>query len=156
AIYVRDHDKGDVARIVEVLQKAPRVGPIFTAAASSGSMDGWAPGTLSFNVIRWTHERDGDIMVAPDWTDETNAHGFRGTTSSGGVAGHGSTSPFDVHNTLIAAGPDLRTTTEIGTPTANVDLAPTFLTMLGMAVPPSMEGRVLSEAFLNGPDARTL
>jgi predicted AlkP superfamily pyrophosphatase or phosphodiesterase len=156
AIYVRDHDKADIARIVEVLQKEPRVGPIFTAAASGGSLDGWAPGTLSFNVIRWTHDRDGDIMFSPGWTDETNAHGFRGTTSSGGVAGHGSASPFDVHNTLMAAGPDLRTTTAIATPTANVDLAPTLLTMLGVAVPASMEGRVLSEAFLNGPDPRTL
>jgi arylsulfatase A-like enzyme len=72
------------------------------------------------------------------------------------VAGHGSASPFDVHNTLMAAGPDLKRTSQIGTPTANVDLAPTFLTMLGLAVPASMEGRVLNEAFANGPDAKTL
>jgi arylsulfatase A-like enzyme len=156
AIYVRDHDKGDIARIVEALQHAPRVGAIFTAAATPGSLDGWAPGTLSFNVIRWTHDRSGDIMASPDWNDEVNAHGFRGATSAGGVAGHGSSSPFDVHNTLMAAGPDLKRTAEIGTPTGNVDLAPTLLTMLGVAVPPSMEGRVLSEAFLNGPDARAL
>lgn len=156
AIYVRDHDKADIARIVETLQKAPRVGPIFTAGASRGSFDGWAPGTLSFDVIRWTHERSGDIMFSPNWTDDTNAHGFRGTTSAGGVAGHGSASPFDVHNTLMAAGPDLKRTSQIATPTANVDLAPTFLTMLGVPVPASMEGRVLSEAFVNGPDPRTL
>jgi hypothetical protein len=156
AIYVRDHDKGDIARIVEALQHAPRVGAIFTAPATPGSLDGWAPGTLSFNVIRWTHDRSGDIMASPDWNDEVNAHGFRGATSAGGVAGHGSSSPFDVHNTLMAAGPDLKRTAEIGTPSGNVDLAPTLLTMLGVAVPPSMEGRVLSEAFLNGPDARAL
>jgi predicted AlkP superfamily pyrophosphatase or phosphodiesterase len=156
AIYVRDHDKSDIARIVDTLQKAPRVGPIFTAGARGGSLDGWAPGTLSFDVIRWTHERDGDIMFSPNWTEETNAHGFRGTTSAGGVAGHGSASPFDVHNTLMASGPDLKRTSQIGTPTANVDLAPTFLTMLGLTVPASMEGRVLREAFVNGPDAKTL
>jgi len=156
AIYVRDHDKSDIARIVETLQKSPRVGPIFTAGAKGGSLDGWAPGTLSFDVIRWTHERDGDIMFSPNWNDETNAHGFRGTTSSGGVAGHGSASPFDVHNTLMAAGPDLKRTSQIGTPTANVDLAPTLLTILGLAVPASMEGRVIREAFVNGPDAKSL
>ena len=60
-------------------------------------------------------------------------------------------SPFDVHNTLMAAGPDLKRTTRITMPTANVDLAPTFLTMLGLRVPPSMEGRPLREAFVNGP-----
>jgi predicted AlkP superfamily pyrophosphatase or phosphodiesterase len=156
AIYVRDHDKADIARIVETLQKAPRVGPIFTAAATAGSLDGWAPGTLSFDVIRWTHDRDGDIMFSPNWTDETNAHGFRGATSAGGVAGHGSASPFDVHNTLMAAGPDLKRATQIGTPSGNVDLAPTLLTMLGIAVPASMQGRVLREALTNGPDARSL
>ncbi len=156
AIYVRDHDKGDIARIVETLQHAPRVGAIFTAAASRDSFDGWVPGTLSFDVIRWTHDRSGDIMASPDWTDEINAHGFRGATSAGGVAGHGSTSPFDVHNTLMAAGPDLKRTMKIGTPSGNVDLAPTLLTMLGIAVPASMQGRILSEAFLNGPDPGSL
>jgi predicted AlkP superfamily pyrophosphatase or phosphodiesterase len=156
AIYVRDHDKEDIARIVATLQKAPRVGPIFTAAATRGSLDGWAPGTLSFDVIRWTHDRSGDIMFSPNWTDETNAHGFRGTVSAGGVAGHGSVSPFDVHNTLMAAGPDLKRTTQIATPTANVDLAPTFLTMLGLPVPPSMEGRALREALLNAPAVPSL
>jgi predicted AlkP superfamily pyrophosphatase or phosphodiesterase len=156
AIYVRDHDKADISRIVEALQKAQRVGPIFTAPAKPGSFDGWVPGTLSFEVIRWTNARSGDIMFSPNWTEDTNARGFRGTVSAGGVAGHGSASPFDVHNTLMAAGPDLKRTAQIATPTANVDLAPTFLTMLGLAVPASMEGRALTEAFANGPDARSL
>jgi predicted AlkP superfamily pyrophosphatase or phosphodiesterase len=156
AIYVRDHDKADIARIVAALQKTPRVGAIFTAAATPGAMDGWAPGTLSFNVIRWTHDRDGDIMASPDWSDEINAHGFRGAVSAGGVAGHGSLSPFDVHNTLLAAGPDLKRAVQIASPTGNVDLAPTLLTMLGVAVPASMQGRVLREALSNGPDAGAL
>jgi len=156
AIYVRDRDKADISRIVEALQKAPRVGPIFTASAKAGALDGWVPGTLSFEVIRWTNDRSGDIMFSPNWTEDTNARGFRGTVSAGGVAGHGSASPFDVHNTLMAVGPDLKRTAQIATPTANVDLAPTFLTMLGLAVPASMEGRALTEAFANGPDARSL
>jgi predicted AlkP superfamily pyrophosphatase or phosphodiesterase len=156
AVYVRDHDRGDVAKIVATLQKEPRVGPIFTAAATRGSFDGWAPGTLSFDVIRWTHDRSGEIMFSPDWTEQANAHGFRGTTAAGGVAGHGSASSFDVHNTLMAAGPDLKRTIRIATPSGNVDLAPTLLTMVAVAVPASMQGRVLNEAFLNGPDARTL
>src|SRR5205085_327342 len=69
-------------------------------------------------------------------------------------AGHGSASPFDVHNTLMAAGPDLKRASTATTPTANVDLAPTILTSLGVAVPASMQGRVISEAFVTGPDAR--
>lgn len=151
AIYVRDHDRADISKIVAALQATDKVGAIFTAAAAPGSRDGWVPGTLSFDVIRWNHERSADIMVSPDWTDDANAHGFAGTVSSGGVAGHGSSSPFDVHNTLIAAGPDLKKSAVARTPSANVDFAPTVLSMLGVAIPPSMEGRVLSEALLTGP-----
>jgi predicted AlkP superfamily pyrophosphatase or phosphodiesterase len=156
AIYVRDHDRADVGRIVSALQATSKVGAIFTAPATPGSLDGWAPGTLSFEVIRWSHERSAEIMVSPDWTDQPNAHGIRGTVTTGGVAGHGSASPFDVHNTLIAAGPDLKRASTMSTPSANVDFAPTLLTLAGIPVPKSMQGRVLAEAFTNGPDASAL
>jgi arylsulfatase A-like enzyme len=73
--------------------------------------------------------------------------------SSGGVAGHGSASPWDVHNTLIAAGPDLKQGTTIDAPSANVDFAPTFLTLLRLPVPATMQGRPLAEALRGRPDA---
>ena len=76
---------------------------------------------------------------------------MRGSVSTGGVAGHGSSSPWDVHNTLIAAGPDLKRGVTIDAPSANVDFAPTFLTLLGLAIPPSVQGRPLSEALAAGP-----
>ena len=152
AIYVRDHDRADVAKIVAALQGAPKVGAIFTAPRAEGSLDGWVAGTLSFNAIRWNHERAAEIMFSPDWTDEANTFGFKGTVMAGGVAGHGSSSPFDVHNTLVAAGPDLKSASVISTPSANVDFAPTLLALLGVAAPRSMEGRVLSEGLAGGPD----
>ena len=37
-----------------------------------------------------------------------------------------------------------------------MDFAPTLLTLIGIAVPTSMQGRVLSEAFTNGPAASAL
>jgi predicted AlkP superfamily pyrophosphatase or phosphodiesterase len=150
AIYVRDHDRADVARIAAALQRTERVGAIFTASSTPASFDGWVPGTLSFDLIRWNHERSAEIMVSPDWTDDPNQYGVKGTVTTGGVAGHGSSSPFDVHNTLIAAGPDLARGSINATPSANVDFAPTLLNLLGITVPSSMEGRVLSEAFVNG------
>ena len=81
-----------------------------------------------------------------------NSYGFAGTVTTGGVAGHGSSSPFDIHNTLVAAGPDLKHGTVIRTPSANVDFAPTFLKLLGLDAPRSMQGRPLSEAFVIGGD----
>ena len=76
--------------------------------------------------------------------------GWRGATASGGVAGHGSTSPWDIHNPLIAAGPGLKRGITIAAPSANVDFAPTLLKMLGLAVPSAMQGRPLDEALAGG------
>ena len=55
-----------------------------------------------------------------------------------------------MHNTLIAAGPDLKRGATFLTPSANADFAPTFLTLLGLPVPASMQGRPLDEAFVSG------
>jgi len=155
AIYVRDDDQATIATIVAALQRTPGVGAIFTRAKARQLLDGSVPGTLSFDAIRWDHERSAQILFSPDWTDEENAHGFRGMVASGGVAGHGSASPWDVHNTLIAAGPDLKAGVTIETPSANVDFAPTFLTMLGVPVPVAMHGRPLLEALNGRPNAAT-
>ena len=97
AIYVRDGDAGAVAGIVEALQGSDRVGAIFTR-------DARLPGTLAFDAARWDHARSADILYSPAWTDAENEHGYRGTSASGGTAGHGSTSPYDIHNTLIRGG----------------------------------------------------
>ncbi len=150
AIYVRDGDQAAVTSIVATLQKTAGVGAIFTRAAQPGSFDGSVPGTLSFDAARWNHERSAQILFSPDWTDAANAHGMRGTVASGGTAGHGSSSPWDIHNTLIAAGPDLKRGVTVDTPSANVDFAPTFLRLLGMAIPPSVQGRPLEEALVDG------
>ena len=140
AIYVRNGDTGTVAGIVEALQASEQVGAIFTR-------DGAVPGTLPLDVARWDHPRAADILFSPAWTDAENEYGYRGSAASYGTAGHGSTSPYDIHNTLIAAGPDLRTGVEVSLPSSNVDFAPTLLTLLGFSIAPTMAGRPLTEAF---------
>ncbi|MXZ72663.1 MAG: sulfatase-like hydrolase/transferase [Acidobacteria bacterium] len=146
AIYVRDGDADSVSGIVEALQASERVGAIFTRG-------GRVPGTLSFEVARWDHPRAADILYSPAWTDAENEYGYRGTAASYGTAGHGSTSPFDIHNTLIAAGPDLRSGVEVSLPSSNVDFAPTILSLLGLPAGSAMAGRALTEAFVDGPEA---
>ena len=152
AIYVRDDDPTTVTDIVAALQAAEGVGAVFTRAASPGETDGWVPGTLSFEVARWNHERAAQMLYSPDWTDAVGEYGYPGTSAQGGVAGHGSSSPFDIHNTLVAFGPDLKTGVTIDVPSGNVDFAPTFLHLLGIDSPASMQGRVLHEALRGGPD----
>ena len=156
AIYVRDRREETVSAVAAALQRTSGVGAIFTRGVSAGSLDGRIPGTLSFDAARWGHERSADILFSPDWTDQANAQGIRGTSASDGVAGHGSSSPFDIHNTLVAAGPDLRRGVRIDVPSGNVDFAPTFLERLGLTIPPSMQGRVLDEAFTDGPEPASI
>jgi predicted AlkP superfamily pyrophosphatase or phosphodiesterase len=152
AIYVRDGDEATIAAIVATLQRTPGVGAVFTRESQRDSMEGRVPGTLSFAAARWTHDRSAQILFSPDWTDGVNTHGVRGTTASGGVAGHGSSSPWDIHNTLIAAGPDVKRGVTFDVPSGNVDFAPTFLKLLGITIPRSVQGRPLDEA-LPGADA---
>ena len=147
AIYVRDGDRQIVRQVVRSLQSTTGIGAIFTRPDRRGSLAGSVEGTLSFEVARGSHARTGDILYSPDWTDAPNAHGIAGTSASNGVAGHGSSSPFEIHNTLFAAGPDIRQDTTVSIPSGNVDFAPTFLHMLGLPVPASMQGRPLVEAL---------
>ena len=142
AIYLRQKDDDRLAAIVAALQKRPEVGAIFTRDGKGG--------TLPFSIARWDHKRSGDILVSANWTDKTNQFGYKGTTTQKGVAGHGSSSPYDIHNTLIAAGPDFRERATSNVATANVDIAPTLLRLLGIAAPPSMTGRVIEEGLRGG------
>lgn len=144
-------DESRVRMVVEALQKRPEVGAVFTRPRSTGDAQGVVPGTLSFDVARWNHSRAGDILVSANWNDQKNPVGFAGYSTQGGVAGHGTSSPFDVHNTLIAAGPAFRERVRSNVPTSNVDLAPTLLTMCGLSIPGSMTGRSIDEALSTGP-----
>lgn len=152
AIYLRSgHDRARLAAIVEALQSRKEVGAIFTRPATAGGSAGEIPGTLSFDVARWNHPRSGDVLVSANWTSEANAAGFGGTTAQNGVAGHGASSPFDIHNTLIAAGPGFKQGATSEVPTGNVDVAPTLLHLLGIPAPPTMTGRVILEGLRAGP-----
>jgi len=152
AIYLRaGTDPGRVSAIVAALQRRPEVGAIFTRPVASGRAEGTVAGTLSFDIARWNHPRAGDILVSSNWTAETNDAGFAGKTTDGNVAGHGSSSPYDIHNTLIAAGPDFREHAVSEVPTGNVDIAPTLLHLLGIPSAPAMTGRIIREALRSGP-----
>ena len=156
AIYVRDGDDATVSAIVTALQDMDEVGAIFTRAASPAGTAGWVPGTLAFETARGAHARSADILFSPNWSAEPNEYGYPGLVMTGGVAGHGSASPYDVHNTLIAVGPDVKQGIEVATPTGNVDFAPTILSLLGLETPATMQGRVLAEALGDGPDPSSI
>jgi arylsulfatase A-like enzyme len=149
-------DPARVSAIVAALQTRPEVGAIFTRPGPRGGAEGSVPGTLSFDVARWNHPRSGDVLVAANWTDAANEAGRKGTSTQNGVAGHGTSSPYDIHATLIAAGPDFKEHATSDAPTANLDLAPTLLKLAGIAVPSTMTGRVIDEGLRSGPQPASL
>lgn len=158
AIHFRGaRDPERIAAVVAALQKRPEVGAIFTRSRTNGGSEGSVAGTLSYDVARWNHARSGDILVSANWSDEANDAGIKGkTTQSSNAAGHGTSSPYDVHNTLIAAGPDFRNGATSDVPTANVDIAPTLLRLAGLPAAASMTGRVIEEGLRAGNPARRI
>jgi len=156
AIHVREGGPERIEAIVELLQVTPWVGPVFTRAAEgageAGGEEGAVPGTVSFAAIGWDHPRAADILTSPDWTDEKNDWGYAGSVRTPGVAGHGSSSPWDIRATFLAAGPAFRSGVHLEVPTGNVDLTPTALHLVGAPVPTQLDGRVLREILLGGPE----
>lgn len=144
-------DPPRLAALVAALQARPEVGAIFTAAVRPGALEGAVPGTLAFEAARWQHARSGVVLVSGHWTPAVNAAGVAGFTTQTGVAGHGTTSPYDIHNTWIASGRSVRRGARGTAPTSNADLAPTILAMLGVPVPATMTGRVVRELLASGP-----
>jgi arylsulfatase A-like enzyme len=91
-------------------------------------------------------------MVALRWNAKPNRFGIPGqiltdASRGAGQGSHATLGEFDVHNTLIAAGPDFRHAMVDDLPSGNIDLAPTVLHLLGLEPPHKFDGRVLSEAM---------
>ncbi len=153
-LYVTGHDEKTIDALVKFLQTEDSVGTIFTARAREGTF------ALDEALI---HSQDApDVVVSFRWSPEVNTYGAPGTLVSESQgsnisptsqkATHASLSPFDMHNTLVAAGPDLRAGFVDETPSGNVDVAPTIYKILGAKPPGTLNGRVLTEA-LNASDA---
>ena len=142
--YVTGHDQAVTHRLVEFLQQSDFAGVIFTKAPMEGTF------TLDQGKIDNAHAPD--VELAFRWNDSKNQVGVPGMIDAdwqraAGEGTHATLSKFDMHNTLIAAGPDFRRGEGDDSPSGNVDLAPTIARILGIASPEKMDGRVLSEAM---------
>ena len=147
--YVPSHDSATIAALVKVLQQREEYGAIFV-----DSRYGNFPGTLTMsqvNLENATRQNNGqpDVVVSFDWDDTVSIQGKAGIEfeSVGGQRGmHGSFSPIDVHNTLIASGPSFIRGLTVTNPSGNVDVAPTVAYLLGLSMPQA-DGRILNEAL---------
>lgn len=141
SLYVMGHDEAIIRKLVEFFQASDFAGVIFSRLAIEG--------TFPLEQVRVASANAPDVLVSLRWNAKTNAFGtpgmFAGDTNKKGA--HGSLSPFDMHNTLVAAGPDFRRGFKDTLPTGNIDLTPTILWILGLQPPQKMDGRILSEAL---------
>ncbi|PYJ53078.1 MAG: hypothetical protein DME82_14895, partial [Verrucomicrobia bacterium] len=147
--YVVGQDTTVTRRLVEFLQQSDFAGVIFTKQG--------LPGTFHLNDAKIDNPHAPDVVMAFRWNDSKNQFGIPGMIDAdwqrgAGKGTHATLSRFDMHNTLIAAGPHFRHRYVDDLPSGNVDLAPTILRILGIA--PSQpasggDGRILSEAMVN-------
>ena len=150
--YVIEHDDAMIHRLVEFLQQSDFAGVIFTRK----QMDG----TFAFDLAKIDAAHAPDVEMAFRWNDKSSQFGVPGMIDAdwqreAGKGTHATLSRFDMHNTLIAAGPDFRRGFVDELPTGNVDLAPSVLRILRIEAPSGFDGRVLTEAMMEGAGENT-
>lgn len=142
--YITGHDKEIGRQLVEAIQKTDYAGVIFSR---------WSlPGTFSLKAAHIATKEAPDVVVALHWTAQPNRFGAAGMLDGdwlrkAGKGTHASLSAYDMHNTLIAAGPDFKPGYRDEIPSGNIDIAPTVLWILGVQQAVPMDGRVLAEAL---------
>ena len=148
--YVVGGDKPTAKRIVEFLQTSEHCGVIFCEDP--------LPGTFPLSAAHVNSPEAPQVIVSLRWNRSPNASGTKGmiigdstSKKQPGHGMHGSLSPYDMHNTLIASGPHFRQEFVDDLPSGNVDIGPTIFWLLGIAPNYKVDGRVLSESFRKNP-----
>ena len=144
--YVRDHDRAVTQRLVDWLQHSDFAGVIFTR----DKLDG----TFPLDMARIDTSDAADIVMSFDWSGQNGQFGVQGMIDAdwnrkAGEGTHATLSAFDVHNTMITAGPDFQVGFEDRLPTANVDIAREIIQILDLPIPQGIAGRGLMEARRN-------
>ncbi len=146
-LYVPNKNANMVKGIVSFLQSREEFGAIFVDDSY-----GAVPGTVKMSMVNLENAgRNPDIIVSYNYNENAIVQGMKGTEyeSMQGYRGmHGSFSPVDVHNTLIASGPDFKSGFHDTVPSGNIDVAPTVAYLFSLNLP-NTDGRVLYEAIKN-------
>ena len=149
-IWVRDRDPDLIARAVEWLEPKSWIGPLFTRAGIAG--------TLRHDDLCVDHARAPDIYLALSHANAKNQFGVVGLCADNapypiGGGCHGGLSRFELRNVLALGGSAFAAGLTSSQPTGNIDILPTVLHLLGMPVPPDIDGRILTETLPGGDPA---
>jgi arylsulfatase A-like enzyme len=145
-IYVGDHDPEVCRRIAAFLETQDWTGVVFCREPLEG--------TFPLSEAHIDSPEAPDLVVSLRWSRDKSATGAPGlqtsdmSPSAKKAGNHASLSPYDMHNMLVAAGPDLKRGVVDTLPSGNTDIAPTVLWILGFRDESAkMDGRVLGEAL---------
>jgi arylsulfatase A-like enzyme len=144
--YVGGHDREEVRKIAAWAQTQPWAGVVFSKIPIEG--------TFALEDAKINSPEAPDLVVSMRWTlglSKTGAPGLifaDGSAYGIGGGNHASLCPTEMHNTLVAAGPDFKPGIHDILPTGNIDVAPTVLWLLGFPDEAlRRDGRVLGEAL---------
>ena len=148
-LYIPRHNPDVIKRVVHFLQSREEFDVVFT-----DDRYGNIPGAFPMSLVHILNRRgrNPDIIVGSNYNANAVISGIKGTEfNSGGIdrGMHGSFSSRDVHNTLIAFGPDFKTQFKDHLPSGNVDVAPTIAYLLHLPLP-NTNGRALLESLKKG------
>jgi arylsulfatase A-like enzyme len=150
--YTHDSDAATADRLASWLMAQPWCGAMVASSAAAR-----IPGTLPASLVGIQGPRAPELAMSFRWDSQPNGAGYAGhaySTSLGpGRGQHGSMSRHETHNILFAIGPSFKQGVVLDSPTGNIDVAPTVLSILGIPGAEDMDGRILREALADGPDA---
>jgi arylsulfatase A-like enzyme len=147
SLYVSDYRPETVKEIIKLLLSHDWCGPIFTSAQYQSD------DSFPVSLIRCEHPRAPALLMAFNWQDRKNNYGARGcgAFAKAGVAvgsgSHGSISPYEIHNVLIASGPHFKQEIISTIPSGNIDILPTLLAILNLPTESTVDGRILTESL---------
>ncbi len=127
---------------VSEIRKLDYVGPVFTR---TGRDD-----TFPLSLVGLDGPRAPDIVFSLTWSDHVvdGVPGVAvGTHGNKLLVDHGTSSPFELRNTLVCQGPDFVRGWRDLAPVGNVDITPTLTHVLGLPPGSPFDGRVVHEAL---------
>ncbi len=142
--YVFERTEEVIHELVSFLQSSDFAGVVFSRLKIEG--------TFPLESVRYpTTNNPPDVIISLRWNAGLNEFGapgmFQSSDGTRGKGSHASLSPFDMNNTLVGSGPDLKKGLVSNIPSGNIDLTPTVLWLLGVKPPNRISGRVLHEAL---------
>jgi arylsulfatase A-like enzyme len=149
SFHVADSAQERFGELVRFLAEEPWIGALFVRDDLLGDF----PQAMPQSAVFGCHARSAELMFGYRWWPTENDYGVRGCSASYSsiVASHGSASPHELNNSLVAWGKDIKSGATSSVPCGVVDVAPTVLHLLGIKPPASMQGRVLYELLSDGP-----